>query len=421
MDTTTAGRVLIGDSLGFHIIIVALSIGLPVLLSIFEWYAWRKNSDIIRGFVRLLARWTGVFVIGGVMSGTIIALQFSTLWAPFMNEARPVVGKFFQLEGYMFLVEAAFLSWYFATMKHVGTKRHFLISLPISVGTIGSAFFITAVNAWMNNPTATITSTTFNEFFHSVVSYLFATTLVVLGYVAWRSLRGAPTKPKKQFMQWAMGRLSIIAGILLLTLALLGHASAVDIAHTQPHKLAAIELLDTTQTNAPFRLGGHINSEGKAEGGIVIPGLLSLLVGNSVDTRVQGLDQYPRERWPLLIVHTLFDIKMALVGYSVLLISLAVYFYWKHREQPIWLRKTLVMSGLVGLVMVELGWMITELGRQPWAVVGKQLTADAFTKDANIMQTGIIFPILFVILTIASLYALSYTSRHWRATEKLSW
>jgi cytochrome d ubiquinol oxidase subunit I len=420
MEEVNIGRVLVGDSLGFHIIFVGLSIGLPFLISIFEWYAWRKNDDNVRGLIRLLARWAAVFVITGVMSGTIIALQFSTLWAPFMDAARPHVGKFFQLESYMFLIEAVFLAWYFATMKQVGTKKHFWISIPINIGAIGSAFFITMVNAWMNNPTGIWTSTTTNEILHSVTAYFFATTLIVLGYLAWRSLHKQTIK-SQAFVQWSMNRIAIIAAILMGLLGILGHQSAVNIAQTQPHKLAAIELLDETQTNAPMRIGGAMNDEGKAEGGIVIPGLLSLLAGNSFDTKVVGLGDYPRDRWPLLVVHLLFDIKMALVGLASGLIAGTLFFYWRMRKQPRWFAILLAAFGSIGIVMVELGWMLTELGRQPWAINGKLLTADAFTKGVNMMQTGIIFPTLFVILFIATTFALTYTTRQWRKTEKLSW
>lgn len=420
MEEIHLGRVLVGDSLGFHIIFVGLSIGLPFLISIFEWYAWRKNDDNVRGLIRLLARWAAVFVITGVMSGTIIALQFSTLWAPFMDAARPHVGKFFQLESYMFLIEAVFLAWYFATMKEVGSKKHFLISLPINLGAIGSAFFITMVNAWMNNPTGIWTTTTTNEILHSVTSYFFATTLVLLGYLAWRTLR-KPSKNARVFLQWSINRVAIIAAVLMVLLGILGHQSAVDIAHTQPHKLAAIELLDETQTNAPMRIGGSMNDDGKAEGGIIIPGLLSLLAGNSFDTTVKGLGDYPRDRWPLLVVHLLFDIKMALVGVASAMIAGALFFYWRKREQPRWFAVVLAALGSIGLVMVELGWMLTELGRQPWAINGKLLTADAFTKGVNMMQTGIIFPSLFVLLTIATAFALHRTTRQWRKKEKMAW
>ena len=163
--------------------------GLPVLRSYVEWQAWKKNSDHYRGLVRLLARWAAIFVISGVFTGTAVAIQLSTLWAPYLAHVRPSVGVLFQLEGYMFLIEAVFLSWYLATLQQVGTRRHFLMGLPITLGTVGSAFFITAVNAYMNNPVAMFSTTTLLEVLHSVAGYLFATTVLILGYVAWRSLR----------------------------------------------------------------------------------------------------------------------------------------------------------------------------------------------------------------------------------------
>lgn len=420
MDSLTAARQLIGHTLAFHIIIVALSIGIPVIMSLFEWRAWRKKDEKMKASVKLLARWAAVFVVGGIFTGTAVALQLSTLWAPYLNTVRPDVGIFFQLEGYMFLIEAVFLSWYFATMHQVGTRKHFLIGLPISVGTMGSAFFITTVNAYMNNPTAPFTSTTWLEISHSLSSYIFATVMLFLGYVAWRSLRTHP-KPMQAFLHMKMGKLGVYAGVLLVMLAILGHQSAVNLATTQPTKLAAMEILDTTQTNAPLRIGGEINSEGKAEGGIVLPGMLSVLVGYDTDTEVKGLNETPREQWPLLLVHTLFDGKMVLVGATAVVILLVIILYWRRKHLPRWLRVTLIPFGVVGFVLVELGWFITEFGRQTWTVVGKLTTAQALTIGADIKGSLIVFVVLFVVLTISTLFALAYTTKHWRATEKWSW
>lgn len=218
-----------------------------------------------------------------------------------------------------------------------------------------------------------------------------------------------------------MGQLSIIALVLMGTLGVLGHQSAVDIGNTQPHKLAAIELLDKTGPNAPMRIGGEMTDTGKAEGGIVIPGLLSILAGYSPEAVVKGLDQIPRDKWPPLVVHALFDIKMALVGLSTALIALAVFFYWRYKSFPRLFRTMLIPFGVLGLLMVELGWYITELGRQSWTIVGKQLTADAFTVGANIHNSIIVFVLLFGVLGLSTLFALSYATKHWRNTEKQSW
>lgn len=420
MDSLTAARQLIGHTLAFHIIIVALSIGIPVIMSMFEWHAWRKKDEKMKATVKLLARWAAVFVVGGIFTGTAVALQLSTLWAPYLDTVRPDVGVFFQLEGYMFLIEAVFLSWYLATMDQVGTRKHFLIGLPISLGTLGSAFFITTVNAYMNNPTAPFTSTTWLEISHSVFSYIFATVMVVLGYVAWRSLR-KQSKPMHAFLQMKMGKLGIYAAVLLVILAILGHQSAVNLATTQPTKLAAMEILDKTQTNAPLRIGGEINAEGNAEGGVVLPGVLSVLVGYDNDTEVKGLNEIPRNQWPLLLVHTLFDGKMIVIGLTSAVVLLVIVLYWRRKQLPRWLRVTLIPFGLVGFVLVELGWFITEFGRQTWTVVGTLTTAQAVTKGADIKGSLIMFVILFVVLTLSTLFALKYTTKQWRAAEKWSW
>ncbi len=420
METLSMARELIGHTLAYHIIIVAFSIGLPVLMSMLEWRAWRHKTPRDRATVKLLSRWAAVFVIGGIFTGTAVALQLSTLWAPFLANVRPTVGVLFQLEGYMFLIEAAFLTWYFATMSQVGTLKHFLISLPISLGTIGSAFFITGVNAFMNNPRAVFTSTTALEFTHSVTSYFFSATMVFIGYIAWRSLR-KQSKPTLGYLHKTLGYLGVFAGVLLFALALLGHQSAVNIATTQPTKLAAMEILDSTQTNAPLRVGGDINTEGKAAGGIVLPGMLSMLVGMNPSTEVKGLNETPRDQWPLLIIHLLFDVKMVLVGLSTLTVIVIIWFYWRRGTQPTLVRKALVPLGGIGFIMMELGWLITEFGRQTWTVTGKLTTAQAMTVGANIKSTQYLFIALFVIMTFATLFALIYTTRHWRNTEKQSW
>ncbi|MEP7205234.1 MAG: cytochrome ubiquinol oxidase subunit I, partial [Candidatus Saccharibacteria bacterium] len=417
-DTLAAGRALMGDSLGFHIIIALLSIGIPFILNIFEFYYVRKKTPQVLDFIHLLSRWTVVLAVAGVISGTIISLQFAVLWAPFLATARPFVGKFFMLETYAFLVEAIFLAWYVTSWKKLSPFKHWLIGLPVTIGAIGSAFFITIINAWMNNPSAIITSTTWLEITHSVAAYLFATVLLIMGYVAWRIWRSNTTN---QFPQWLLFRLGLVGFMLLLIVAELGHQSAVSIASTQPTKLAAIEILDTTQTSAPLRIGGSINSEGKATGGIVLPGVLSLLAGYSLDYKVHGLNEIQRGTWPMLVVHSLFDIKMALVGLSSAMILGALFFYWKFKRQPAWFVKILAFFGLTGIVMVELGWMLTELGRQPWAINGRLLVKDAFTKNLNTLQIGYIFPVLFVILLAATLYALGQVSQRWRREVKSEW
>ncbi len=414
------GRVLMGDSLGFHIIFALLSIGFPFVMSVLEYYAWKRKSEPVYKIVRLLTDWTTVLAVVGVISGTIIAMQFAILWGPFIAEARPHVGKFFMLEGYAFMVEAEFLAWYRISAGKVSPGKHWLIGLPITLGAMGSAVFITIVNAWMNNPSAIITSTTFFTITHSVAAYLLASVMVVIGWVAWRIWR---TRTKLQFPHWLIFRLSMLSLGLIIIISLLGHASAQNLAKTQPLKLAGIEVLDETGPNAPLRVGGGINESGKAEGGVVIPSGLSVLAGNSPDYEVQGLDQAPKDRWPLLIIHTLFDAKMILVGIVSTVTVGGIFLYlWKGTHRlPRWYVKLAAITSLSGILLVELGWMITELGRQPWAIHGKMLTKDAFTTNNSALSIGYIFPVMFVVLFGATLFALSMVTKRWRAKEQITW
>lgn len=409
-----------GDSLGFHIIFVTLSIGLPFILNIIEYFAWRRKSQQLNQVARLLTDWITVLVVTGVISGTLIGMQFSILWGPFVAEARPYVGKFFMLEGYLFMLEAAFLAWYRISADKVSAFRHWLIGLPITIGAMGSAVFITTVNAWMNNPSATFTSTTFFEITHSITAYLLASTLAFMGWLSWRLVR---SRSNDHFPHKLLYALTVLAAGLVVVIAVLGHQSAQNLAKTQPLKLAGIELLDKTQANAPLRVGGTINQSGKTEGGIVVPSGLSILAGNSPNYTVKGLDSAPRDKWPMLIIHVLFDAKMALVGLitGLIVLTLFVYHRSKSKRFPRWNLQLLAVSGLSGIILVELGWMITELGRQPWAITGRLLTADAFTTNNSAVSLGYIFPCMFVALLCASSFALIMITKAWRKREHIRW
>ncbi|MCA9330699.1 cytochrome ubiquinol oxidase subunit I, partial [Candidatus Saccharibacteria bacterium] len=396
------------------------SIGFPFIMNILEYFAMRRDSKQLYKVVRLLSEWTTVLVVTGVISGTLIGMQFSILWGPFVAEARPYVGKFFMLEGYMFMLEAVFLAWYRITAGKVSAFRHWLIGLPITIGAMGSAVFITTVNAWMNNPSATFTSTTFFEITHSITGYLLASTLVVIGWLGWRL---AKAQSKDRFAHRLVYSLVLLSIGLIAVIGVLGHQSAQNLAKTQPLKLAGMEILDKTQANAPLRVGGQINSAGEAEGGLVVPTALSVLAGNSPNHKVTGLDSAPRDKWPMLIIHTLFDIKMALVGALTTLLVITGFLYYRSKDKLLrdWNLKLLALFGLSGILIVELGWMVTELGRQPWAIYGKMLTEDAFTTNNSALSIGYLFPVMFVLLLGASVFALTMVTKAWRKREHITW
>jgi cytochrome d ubiquinol oxidase subunit I len=166
-------------------------------------------------------------------------------------------------------------------------------------------------------------------------------------------------------------------------------------------------MVEQTTRGAPYIIGGEWTSEGEVEGGIRIPNGLSILAGNSPQTEVKGLNDYPREDWPMLFINTLFEVKLLLVGVIVVLLhSRKLSAKLRTRRFGKIMLLALITTGPLVIVVVELGWMVAEFGRQPFVVNGYLRTTDAFSASTGIGQWGYIFPIMFVVLFVATSMAL---------------
>src|SRR3989344_7342631 len=195
--SVNAARALMADSLGFHIIFAMLGVGLPLVISLVELWSIRRKDERLREAARRLSMVSIILVIAGVVSGTIIAIQMSLMWSGLVDFGGPVIGLPFMLEGYAFLLEAIFLAVYVTTWKKLSGSKHWLLGLPVIAGAFLSAFFITSVNSWMQQPTgfrledgkitdphifeAIFTKTTLFMTSHSILGYYAATFLLVLG------------------------------------------------------------------------------------------------------------------------------------------------------------------------------------------------------------------------------------------------
>jgi cytochrome d ubiquinol oxidase subunit I len=421
MNELSAARAFIGDSLAFHIIFALFGVGLPLAIFCIEWWGIQRKSSELLSLAQFLSRIMSLFVIVGVVSGTLIAIQMSVIWSGLVDFGAPIIGVPFALEGYAFLIEAVFLGFYVSTWKRYAGYRHLLLLIPVILGAGMSAVFITLANAWMNNPQGfemvngvmtnvrpwkgLLTPTAFFEIAHSLISYYMTTFFSVAGISVWLLTRHKSEK-MKAVLRLVVGRFMTLGFMCIVLLAGLGHASMQYLAQAEPRKFAAIQMQPETLDHAPYVIGGHLNeAEDRLEGGIRIPNALSILAGNDADTVVRGLREYPRADWPLLIVNRLFEVKMVLVGFLALIPLLYLALYRRSKNILIdsrivgWL---VLSSGPLSVVLVELGWMITELGRQPYAVAGYLRVDQAFTANVAVMQWGIIFPVAFILLFIVS-------------------
>lgn len=427
MEHVEAGRILMGDSLGFHIIFALLGVGLPVCFSLMEFLAIRRSDKALREHARLWSSVASVLVITGVISGIVVALQMFLIWPGILDFGGSAIGLGFSLEGYAFLFEAIFLAYYMKTWDKLKGYAHWALSIPVVLGATLSAYLITAVDAWMNHPSgfdyvngqvvnprpaeAIFNQTAVVQGTHSIVSYYMTAALIVAAAYAWMTWRGGrPVAGTASTTRSIMRTFTLLAAGLLVIVAVLGDVSSKYLAKHEPTKLAALELLHGTQSNAPLYAGGNLDSNQTVTGGIEIPGALSFLTGWSTDTVVKGLDQQPQHVWPPLVIHTLFGVKMLLV---VILAGVALAAAWVLRKRSITVRKLprgvlagLIAAPIISITVLELGWMMTELGRQPYAVYGYVLTKDAMTDNAGVYQLGWIFPAAFLLLLLATIVSL---------------
>lgn len=424
---TDAARALMADSLGFHIIFALLGVGLPLVILLIEQLGLRRKDPLILEHAKRLSYATVILVVAGVASGTIISIQMSLMWGNLIKFGGQIMGLAFGWEGYAFMLEAVFLAFYVSTWGKVKGWKHWLLGVPVAIGSFGSAFAITLGNAWMQNPGvlnvvdgvvqtdnplgSLLTKTAFFMVSHSVAGYYLATVLCVLGIYAFYTLKFKPSGKDQQAVRQIMFRLSATAVLFVAITAILGHYQSQYLAQSQPRKFAAIELNEKTRTNAPYIIGGEWTEDGTVEGGISIPSMLSFLAGNSRTTEVKGLQDFPKDTWPMLFVNILFESKLLLVaivsGVSILFTALHYkklkekYRAWRYKKP---LLIALLPLGPLAIVIVELGWMVAEFGRQPFVVNGYMRTDQAFS--GQIGSWGYIFPILFIVLFIVTTIAL---------------
>ena len=430
-DVVTASRVLMGDSLGFHILILMFSLTLPVLALWFEYLGKKRKDDKLINLAKLWSKVMTIFVIAGVMSGTVVALQFSLVWPGILKFGGKVIGLPFLFESYAFIIEAVFLALYMYTWgnKKISRNLHMFYGFMVILGGTLSAYSITSVNAWMNLPKgfqiisgkisnidvwhAMFSTTTMIEFAHSMLGYYLAVSMVMAAIYAFKLKKDKLADRFDNLNFFVLKKMLIFSSVIVLLSVITGDISAKYLADNEPTKLAQIEAVAKTKTHQAYVFGGVLNSDGKLVGPrIVIPNLLSLLVGESPNTEVKGLDLVPSNMRPPSYIHTIFDSKMTLVG--IFSLAIFTYLFASFRKIKFFFSDfnllILGVIGFFGLIIVELGWMLTEIGRQPWAVRGYVTTKDALTSN-NITSYGYIFPIFFIALFIVTYSAIKRVTK----------
>ncbi|MEU8178550.1 cytochrome ubiquinol oxidase subunit I [Microbispora hainanensis] len=415
-----AARTQMALSLGWHIIVACLGVGMPALLLFTEWRGLRGGDD---DYLRLARRWAktvAVLFAVGAVSGTILSFEMGLLWPGLMGAYGQVIGLPFALEGIAFFLEAIFIGIYLYAWDRLSPRAHLLAGVPVMIAGVASAFFVVSANAWMNQPrgfrleggrvtdvspwAAMFNPATPPQTIHMIVAAFMVSGFATASVYAVALLRGR----RDRYHRLGFLVPFTLAGALTPVQIVVGDYAARFLAGYQPTKLAAMEGLTRTGPNAPLSLGG-IFVDDRMRYALEIPSGLSLLVGYSPDTVVQGLDRTPpADRPPVTPVHLCFD-TMVGIGFLLLLLSAWLAFsWWRRREIP---RSRLFLwpaaaSGVLAVVAVEAGWVVTELGRQPWVVYGRLRTADAVNPAPNLWAGLLLLVVVYTVLTVSTVYVL---------------
>jgi cytochrome d ubiquinol oxidase subunit I len=403
-------------SLAFHIIFAAMGIGMPVLMCVAEWLHLRTGRPEYLDLAKRWARGTAILFAVGAVSGTVLSFELGLLWPGFMKEAGAIIGMPFSLEGFAFFAEAIFLGIYLYGWKRLSPFMHWLSGVVLALSGILSGIFVVTANAWMNAPAgfklvegkfteidpiaAMLNPGSLHQVLHMTLAALVALGFAVAGVHAFFLLRD-----RSSAFHRAALKISLILACVSAPLQIVsGDFSARSVAKLQPVKLAAMEAQYHTEEGAALHIGGLPNDEKKTiDYAVRIPKGLSFLATHDPNARIQGLEDFPRADWPnVRIVHWAFDL-MVFCGMALLGVSAWTGWCW-WRKHPLaesrWLLRALVLACPLGFVALEAGWVVTEVGRQPWIIQGIMRTADAVTPMQHIVVPFITFTLLYLFLTV---------------------
>src|ERR1700724_1767372 len=422
MSDIFAARSQMAMSLVFHIIFAAIGVALPLMMVIAEGL-WLRTHDA--AYLCVAKRWakgTAILFAVGAVSGTVLSFELGLLWPRFMGFAGAAIGMPFSLEGFAFFTEAILLGIYLYGWNRVSPVLHWLAGVVVAVSGVLSAVFVVLANSWMTAPVgfdvvngqpvninpiaAMLNPASLHETIHMVLAAYVATAFLVAGIHAFFLLRD----PQSVFHRASCSIALVVACISIPLQMVSGDFAAREVAKLEPPKLAAMEAHYQTGTGVPLVVGGIPDDATKTvKYGLQIPFGLSLLIGYNPETKVVGLEDFPRDQWPnVRLVHWSFDIMVGAGSAMLAVAAWVAWIWWRTRRLPDnkWLLRALVCCAPLGFIAVETGWFVTELARQPWIIYGFMRTRDAVTPMPGLVLPFTTFTIVYLLLAVIVIFLL---------------
>jgi cytochrome bd ubiquinol oxidase subunit I len=422
-------RAQMATTLGFHIVLACLGIALPTVVLIAEYRGLRHGDSVAMLLARRWSQALGVLVAVGAVTGTVLSFEMGLLWPGLMRRYGAVLGLPFAVEGIFFFLEAIFTGIYLYGWRRLGGWAHFWTGIPVAVSGIGGAISVMAANAWMNQPGGftlrdgrVVAVDPWRVFFnrasvyempHMLLAAYMVTGFGVASIYAAGILRGR----RDRYHRIGFAIPFVLAAALTPVQILVGDTAARAIAKDQPVKFATMEYVAQTARGVPEIVGG-IYARGHVYLGLDIPDLDSLLVGFSPHARVVGWDSVvPSDRPPApTLIHLAFNVMIG-VAFLLVLPALWALVSWRRRRalpDHRWFWLLAVACGPAALVAMECGWIVTEVGRQPWVVYRLLTTAQAATTNPGVIASLSAVVVLYAVLGVATVVLLQLLARRWR-------
>jgi cytochrome d ubiquinol oxidase subunit I len=423
-------------TLGFHIILVPFGVAFTFLTMLANYRGIKRGDEQALLLARRWSKVAAVLFAVGAVSGTVLSFELGLLWPRLMGRFGAAYGIPFAVEGIFFFLEAIFVAIYIYGWNRLGPWAHFWTGLPVVLSGAGGTLSVVAANAWMNqpggltlrngrvvdvNPWAVI----FNRAFWLEAVHMLVAAYIVAGFcVAAVYATGMLKGRRDRYHRIGFLIPFTVAAIAMPIQIFVGDTIARQVFQREPAKFAAIEALPHSGDHVPEELGGVL-VDGKLRYALPIPDGASLLSGFRPATKISGLDTIPAGVRPpdrlVNIVHLSFDVMVAT---AFALFALAAWFalaWWRRRDLPRsrWFLRASALSGIVAIVSLESGWVVTEVGRQPWTIVGLLLTRDAVATSGNLWPFFAGAVVIYAGVTVGAVLVLREMHRRWQSGDEV--
>lgn len=432
LDPVVLARIQFAANITFHILFPTISIALTWVLLFFKLRYGKTGAEHWMAAYRF---WVKIFALTfalGVVSGITMSFQFGTNWPGYMETVGNIAGPLLAYEVLTaFFLEATFLGIMLFGMRRVSNRMHTIATLLVAGGTTMSAFWILALNSWMQTPAgfemidgrAHVTSwlaVVFNpsfpyRFVHMLLASGLTVAFLLAGISAYRWLRGDRAAEVMASMRTGV----VLAAMLIPLQIVAGDLHGLNTLHHQPAKIAAMEGIWQTEKGAPAVLFGLPNATTRSNDyEIAIPKLASVYLTHDVNGELLGIEAFGDKHPP---VAPLFFAFRIMVGVGLLMLAVSWLAAWQLRkrgEPARWMARALVAMTFSGWVALVAGWYVTEIGRQPWLVYGVLTTARAAsTVPATMIGTTLaMYLALYAALIAAYISVVYYLARKAGAT-----